>query len=627
MKILFIQLPLVDHSYSYINGNVDYATAVLSGFIRKHFPDVYCESLPAVLANFCSNELILKYVRNTAPDVVSFTSYLWNVERNLVLAEKIKAEFPGMRIIFGGPEISEGSVSLAAEFSFVDYFVTGEGEWFFSGFLNSENIPHITVNNNKVAVQPSDELIAPSLICEPLTENRLNSNNDNSVFIELTRGCPYRCSYCYYSRSFKKVREISFDHLVAGIKSPMNYKEIYILSPTFDRSKDFIANLETLKNLDHNVRLHTEIRTDRIDKSTAELIYDAGFRSLEVGLQSMNRRALGNINRESNTEKELAGMHYLKNAGIELQIGIIPGLPGDSPEQFINTVNTLVDNELGDFIELYPLMILPGTQIRVMAEDEKVLFQHKPPYYFLEGWGFTSDDIRYISDYVEDRTGLSRSPFFLPDFTESSEYLFTKGLKFIGDNPDIWDIERFFSVVERSVMDFHITCSSEQGIYNGLEKLFLKSASAPDRLFNVILYSDLFLQEKTITEMILEYEKDSLHKRLNVFNSEAEASRFRFFQVSENISRYSRMDEEYCLITPVYMFTENSVKFTKTLHGESAVLIKAGVYDSISGYLKKTYSEDTQYVAFQSEEEMERFYKDMNAEYTKLPYNFGLLKI
>jgi radical SAM superfamily enzyme YgiQ (UPF0313 family) len=185
--------------------------------------------------------------------------------------------------------------------------------------------------------------------------------SDGSVFLELTRGCPYRCSYCYYSRSYKKVREIPFDRLTDVIKKRDDISEIYILSPTFDRSADFIKNLETLKGLNHNVRLHTEMRTDRITPEIAKLIYDAGFRSLEVGLQSLNKRALVSVNRESSPEKELAGMAYLRDAGLELKIGIIPGLPGDDPENFINTIDILVEHGFNESIELYPLMVLPGT--------------------------------------------------------------------------------------------------------------------------------------------------------------------------------------------------------------------------------------------------------------------------
>ena len=91
MKILFIQLPLQDHSHGYINGNIDYAAAAISGFISEKFRDISCLTLPSVIANFGSDELIVKYILSVKPDYISFTSYLWNIERNLRIAETVKA--------------------------------------------------------------------------------------------------------------------------------------------------------------------------------------------------------------------------------------------------------------------------------------------------------------------------------------------------------------------------------------------------------------------------------------------------------------------------------------------------------------------------------------------------------
>jgi len=182
-------------------------------------------------------------------------------------------------------------------------------------------------------------------------------------------------------------------------------------------------------------------------------------------------------------------------------------------------------------------------------------------------------------------------------------------------------------VVERSVIDLHVSINREQNLYNGLERLFASIDIFPDRLINIIIYSDTFIREDMILRMILKYEKDSLHRRMNVFNSESEASRFRFFQVSDKIDAHNKMDQGYCLVTPVYMISDKSLRFTKQLHGESAVLVKSGVYDSVSGFLKKTFSEDPQFVAFQSEDEMMRFYNDIGGEYTRLPYDFGLVDV
>ena len=92
MKILFIQLPLTVHSCGYISGNVEYASAVISGDLHAMFGKKHeYESLPFILSSFASDSVILKYLKNIRPDIVAFTSYLWNIERSIEIAEKIKS--------------------------------------------------------------------------------------------------------------------------------------------------------------------------------------------------------------------------------------------------------------------------------------------------------------------------------------------------------------------------------------------------------------------------------------------------------------------------------------------------------------------------------------------------------
>ena len=72
-----------------------------------------------------------------------------------------------------------------------------------------------------------------------------------------------------------------------------NLQEIYILSPTFNKSKNFEEKLKIIsKSNRNNIRLHTEMRSDEINKKTARLLYRAGFRSLEIGLQTLNKDSL-----------------------------------------------------------------------------------------------------------------------------------------------------------------------------------------------------------------------------------------------------------------------------------------------------------------------------------------------
>jgi radical SAM superfamily enzyme YgiQ (UPF0313 family) len=292
MKLLFIQLPLVDYDFGYVLGNIPYAPSALAAYIKAHHRDnIEIEHLPFVIANFASNRIILKYIRNTAPDAVCFTSYLWNIERSITLTDAIKQCNQRVKIYFGGPEIQEGSWALSSMREGVDAFIAGEGEWFFDTLLTGRSAEAYerTVNGNRLVVQPESELIDAGRITEPLTNRHLDTMADGSTFLEMTRGCPYRCSYCFYSKNCIRVRELPATVLYKALKlyDVLDLNEIYILSPTFNTRRDFYDTLRSISERNRGVRLHTEMRSDNIDAGTAGLIYKAGFRSLEVGLQTL----------------------------------------------------------------------------------------------------------------------------------------------------------------------------------------------------------------------------------------------------------------------------------------------------------------------------------------------------
>lgn len=626
MRILFIQLPLAHHSKGYINANVEYAPAAISGFIKSNFPEHCSETLPNVLSAHCSDEVIVRYIDNSFFDVICFTSYLWNIERNIRLASLIKLKNNNVKIYFGGPEIAEGSSAFTEFIPHVDGFVSGEGEWFFKSLFSGGADESLNIHGNKIFTQPGEMLISPDKIVEPLSSRLLNSMPDGSVFMELTRGCPYRCSYCYYSKNSSKVRDIPFEKLIDVLRNPGNINEIYLLCPTFDRSIDFKEKLIELKNLNHGVNLHTEIRADRISKDTALLMFEAGFVSLEVGLQSLNRRSLESVSRKSDTKKELQGMEYLRDAGIDLKIGIIPGLPGDTPESFKKTVDTLVNRGFADSVELYPLMILPGTAIRDRAVNEKISFQSKPPYFYHDGWGISFADIQDITSYVENETGLSQSSDYIPDFTESDKPLFIKGVRVNGDSFKSIGHDKIISSIDTYVADIHITCTEISAFYEGFEKFV--SSSSISRLYNIIVYCDELLTDSIISDILSSYEKDNFYRRLHIFNSFADGSHFQIFQVFSNLKSFKQMQESSTIIRPVFSVTKvNALELSHIDLSSAYLLINKGVYPLVKDMLVNNFYDNPAGISFVNEDDMEVFFKDAGIAYSSYPYTFGISEL
>ncbi len=626
MRILFIQLPLAHHSRGYINANVEYAPAAISGFIKANFPGHYCETLPNVISAHCSDEVIVNYIINSSFDIVCFSSYLWNIERNLRIAAAIKEKQINLQIFLGGPEISEGSIVFQKEYPFVDTFISGEGEWFFQEFFTGRTDFKKKCYGSDWYVQPSDMLIDPELIVEPLSSRLLNKMPDGSVFMEMTRGCPYRCSYCFYSKNFSTVRDLPFEKLINVLQSPAGINEIYLLCPAFDRSSGFREKLTELKNLNHGINLHTEIRTDRIDRDTAQLMYDAGFRSLEVGLQSLNRRSLESVSRNSDTEKELQGMEYLRDAGIDLKIGIIPGLPGDTPESFVNTVDTLVNRGFADSVELYPLMILPGTAIRDRAVKDGISFQSGPPYFYHDGWGFSFTDIQDMTVYVEDSTGLSQSIDYIPDFTESENPLFIKGVKIDENGLGFMGHDKIISPINTYVADIHISCTDTAVFYNGFEKFV--SASSISRLYNIIVYSDDPLKDSVLFDILSSYERDNFYRRLHIFNSFSDGSLFQIFQVFSKVSSFLKIQDRSSIVRPVFAVTESNAGDLSRIDLSSArLLINRGVYALIKDALVNNFGDNPAALSFADESEMETFFNDAEIPYSAYPYSFGITEL
>jgi radical SAM superfamily enzyme YgiQ (UPF0313 family) len=623
MKILFVQLPLLDHGQGYLTGNMDYGPAAMAAYIKQGNERVQVALLPRVLSLFGSDSAIVRYIERLEPDIISFTAYLWNIERSLDLARLVRARLPRCAVFFGGPEIAPGSWALDEQRHDVDCFVSGEGEWFFSRLLMGAawKDDARAINGNWYLAQSPDELIPARAIVEPFTARYLDPMPDGSIFLELTRGCPYRCSYCYYSRNCPGVRELPFDLLTRALDRGPG--EIYILSPTFDRTADFREKLKLLARRNRGVSLHTEMRADRVDAETASLIARAGFTSLEAGLQSMNRAVLEGVRRGSDPEGELRGLVHLHRAGIDLKIGVIPGLPGDSPESFTATIDRLVDVGLGACIEVYPLMVLPGTALREAARDGGVRFLDRPPYYYISGWGFDPAALREIIWYSEAQTGFSHIQRRMPDFSRTAAGTFCRGLEFDGNDRRNWDLDRWRARLDTSVFTLFITLSGPASLRQGFSAL--RGAMDLNELFNLILYCDELLPDDDLAAMLWQHNPDKLYRRLHYFEPWRDGLNLRLYQVFGDFVSFRRAQEAYACIEPVLRLNSASlVALERSGLSDVFVLVPRGFYASAAAFLSSNYADALELVGFESDDERRAFYERQGQEHFDFPFSFAV---
>ena len=74
-----------------------------------------------------SGEWLDALVRSGA-ETAGFSAYIWNIGALCGTAAQLKLLCPGMKIVFGGPEVSRGSEDFLRDKPYIDHVIRGEGE-------------------------------------------------------------------------------------------------------------------------------------------------------------------------------------------------------------------------------------------------------------------------------------------------------------------------------------------------------------------------------------------------------------------------------------------------------------------------------------------------------------------
>ena len=404
IEALLIQLPVPQINFGHKTGNIPFAAACLYQAAAS-IPDARVDIFPQVSASYLGDAALLDKVMARRPDIIGFTTYVWNVTRVLYLIKEIKAYY-SPRIVLGGPEVTDDN-PLLADNPLIDFCIRGEGEPQFAGLLREpESWSHKNGSSNAgdwFSKSPSPYLSAP-----------LMPEIENFMLLETMRGCPYACAYCYYGKSRRRPLFKDDRRVIEGLEWAISrdVKEVYFLDPSLDSRpglKNLLRQIASL-NKDRRMSLISEIRADRVDDELADLLAGAGFTWFEIGLQSTNPEALALMHRRADLELFVNGVRTLKKRGITTEIDLIAGLPGDDRQGFEKTIQFILDYNMHDDVQVFPLSILPGTEFRKNAKELGLIFDKHPPYTIKQTQTFSEDEILDALIYAGERLDMSLYP-------------------------------------------------------------------------------------------------------------------------------------------------------------------------------------------------------------------------
>ena len=426
MKAILLQLPVQTHDYLYSRENLPLALGDLTACARSELPQADVAIAPQEIMSYGGDARIIRWLEGEAPDLIGFGAAVWNLERTLYLCRELKTRLPDTFLVLGGPEVTGDNDYLLEQGGF-DAGVVGEGEETFVALLDAllqgrslGAVPGLLLREGKSwALTPPRALVGRlESIPSPYLAGILEPSFLKSIFLETVRGCPYRCAYCYYHKSYPRVRTFPLDRVKAELRWAVErgVKDVTIIDPCFARRPRLPEVLEMMAKVNNGgqFRVQCELNAEDLDGDLVQLLARAGVNSVEVGLQTTNPRALDLIHRRFSPEGFLMGVNLLREAGIRAVVDIIVGLPGDTLDDVTRSVDFLVANQAFDELKLYPLSVLPGTELRQRASDLGLRYRVEPPYYVLETGQITREEIREAFVYGEEAVGEDLFPLELP---------------------------------------------------------------------------------------------------------------------------------------------------------------------------------------------------------------------
>ncbi|ABZ93740.1 Fe-S oxidoreductase [Leptospira biflexa serovar Patoc strain 'Patoc 1 (Ames)'] len=431
-KIQFLQLPVPPPSYFAATGNVPLAAASLASCLESKQDPILGIS-PIVIPPEDTDSLgdldLIDRICKEGPDFLGLSLYLWNTERSLYIAKEVKKRNPDIQILIGGPEVNEDNPYVLGETGF-DIAVSGEAEHSFrslmKGLLNKESLE----NFENVAHRKSDGTLSPFGVSvpanfpltdfpSPYTTGHLQVNPKRSTYLETVRGCKSQCTYCFYPKSSQSLRTLDIKetiHLISNLKGK-GAKELVFLDPTFNHRPGFESFLDAIAevNADGQMTMFAELRSEGVTPKLATKLRKAGFNRIELGLQSVNEETLKRVKRYGSPHKVAEVAKMLAGEGIDLLLDLIIGLPGDTPDDVERGIHFFLEHGLGEWVQAFPLSVLPGTSMRKDAKKEGLIFMPTPPYRILETPTFSQEALRdsvyFAEDLLERRLDEFPRPF------------------------------------------------------------------------------------------------------------------------------------------------------------------------------------------------------------------------
>lgn len=268
-----------------------------------------------------------RYIEKANPAFLGFSIIDGNVDATLAIAKLIKEKYPHVKILVGGNGVEvldfgklPNSNYVTKNYTFIDAISRGDGEITFVEILKSDWSEESLMKINGLVWQCNEVFIhnrpRQNVNMDSLPYPDYSSLEDNyyyksiyqyNVPLVMSRGCPYRCSFCSVPDFIPEFRYRNVDNVIEEIehwvaKGHTNFFcHDSIINGNPKWLKEFCEKIIE-KNINitwgGNMRLQSAMR----DLDTMRLYRKAGLMKMITGFESASEPVLDHMKKYNNME-------------------------------------------------------------------------------------------------------------------------------------------------------------------------------------------------------------------------------------------------------------------------------------------------------------------------------------
>lgn len=298
------------------------------------------------------NENVQEIIYDDNPDIVGISVTVDTFPRAVEISKKFREK--GVTVVAGGIHITTAEDTIPPDCFDAINVGAAEGTWY-DIIKDYENgtLKKIYRCGRKLR---GEDIVSPAY--DFVDKDKYLYCN----VVHTSRGCPFRCDFCYNSASERAYINRSVEDVIRDIKA-VNSRHIMFIDDNFagnpEWTREFLNEIKPMR-----LKWNAAVSINAVnDTELLDLMKESGCQSLFIGFESINSVSISGVHKTQNStadyERAIKAVH---DRGIMINASFVFGLDGDTSETFTATLDWIVKNKI-ETVTSHILTPYPGTAL------------------------------------------------------------------------------------------------------------------------------------------------------------------------------------------------------------------------------------------------------------------------